>query len=229
MGDTERQQTGSRDPREHLDDEVLNAYLDRADTGLSPTARGFADAHLALCADCRAALADLTTTMAILSAVPETPLRRSFILTPEAAAAVGGPRLPRQLPRWVWPTRWATALAAVIFATTIGLDLGTRPTTTAPTTSAPATSAPPATVQAAGVTPTACTAKECLQSFGDPTSVIVFPTPTAIVRAPVAPQQSALTGSDLRPIQATSGLLALLGAGLGFVLPAYRKRQRAAA
>lgn len=221
MGDTEQQHAGSRDPREHLNDEVLHTYLDRTDAGLSATARGFADAHLASCADCRAALDDLLATVAILRAVPETPLRRSFILTPEAAAASGGPRLPRQLPRWVWPTRWATALAAVIFATAIGLDFGSRPTT--PT---PAASAPPATVTAAGITPTACTSRECLESFVDPTSVIVFPTPTAISQAPVATQQAALTGADLRPIQATSGLLALLGAGLGFVLPAYRKRQR---
>jgi hypothetical protein len=219
MGDTEGHQSGSRDPREHLNDEVLNAYLDRTDNGLSPTARGFADAHLADCAACRAALNDLTTTLAILRAVPETPLRRSFILTPEAAAAAGGPRLPRQFPRWVWPTRWATAVAAVIFAVTIGLDLG------ASTPAAPAANAPAPTATSIGVTPTTCVTQECLASFGDPNSVIVFPTPTAVVMTPVTPQGDPFTGAELRPIQITSGLLALLGAGLGFLFPAYRKRQ----
>ena len=223
MGDTEQQQSGSRDPREHLNDEVLNAYLDRTDAGLSPTARGFADAHLADCAACRAALNDLTTTLAILRAVPETPLRRSFILTPEAAAAAGGPRLPRQFPRWVWPTRWATAAAAVIFAVTVGLDLGTS----AP--AAPAANAPTPTAAGIGVTPTACVTQECLSSFGDPNGVIVFPTPTTVARVTATPQGDPFTGAELRPIQVTSGLLALLGAGLGFLFPAYRQRQQTAA
>ena len=222
MGDT-TQHAGSRDPREHLNDEVLQAYLDRGDAGLSPTARSFADAHLAGCAMCRAALDDLLTTVAILRAVPQTPLRRSFILTPEAAAATGGPRLPRDVPRWVCPTRWATALATIIFAVTIGLDLGARPTP-----AAPAASAPPATATV-GVPPTPCVTQACLHSFVDPTSVIIFPTPTAIVPATVAPQQPTTSRADLRPIQATSGVLALLGAGLGFVFPAYRKRQRGTA
>lgn len=223
MGDTERHQSGSRDPREHLNDEVLNAYLDRTDSGLSPAARDFADAHLADCAACRAALDDLTTTLAILRAVPETPLRRSFILTPEAAAAAGGPRLPRQFPRWIWPTRWATAVAAVIFAVTVGLDLGTS----AP--AAPAANAPVRTATSIGVTPTACVTQACLSSFGDPNGVIVFPTPTAIATAPVTPQGDPFTGAELRPIQVASGLLAFLGAGLGFLLPAYRTRQQTTA
>lgn len=222
MGDT-TQHAGRRDPREHLNDEVLHAYLDRSGAGLSSTARHSADAHLAECAACRAVLDDLLTTVAILRAVPQTPLRRSFILTAEAAAAAGGPRLPRDLPRWVWPTRWATALATLVFAVTIGLDFGARPMP-----GAPAASAPPATA-ATSVTPTTCVTQACLQSFVDPTSVIIFPTPTAIVPTTVAPQQPIASSADLRPIQATSGLLALLGAGLGFVFPAFRKRQRTAA
>jgi hypothetical protein len=223
MGNTAGQRAGGRDPREHLNDEVLNAYLDQTDAGLSPTARDYAAAHLADCAACRTALDELATTVAILGALPDIPLRRSFILTPEAAAATGGPRLPRQLPRWVWPTRWATALAAVIFAVTIGLDLGGSGA--AP---APAANAPTAQATVAGTPPTSCTTRECLTSFVDPTSIIIFPTPTAIAQPAPTPQGRPITGETLRPVQVASGLLTLLGAGCGFVLPATLRRRHSA-
>jgi hypothetical protein len=223
MGDTERQRAGQRDPREHLNEEVLNAYLDQTAEGLSPTARSFAATHLADCAECRAALDELTTTVAILGAMPEVALRRSFILTPEAAAAAGGPRLPWQLPRWVWPTRWATALAALIFAITIGLGYEGS-------TAAPSPVVNPTVAQTALLaTQTPCAAPGCLTSFVDPTSVIIFPTPTALAQPASAPQASSTLHTELRPFQVASGLLTLLGASCGFVIPAFIRRRKLAA
>ena len=220
MGDTERQRAGQRDPREHLNDEVMSAYLDQTAAGLSPTARSYAAAHLADCAECRTALDELTTTVAILGAMPEVALRRSFILTPEAAAAAGGPRLPRQLPRWVWPTRWATALAAFIFAITVGLGYEGSPAAT------PSVTNPTATQAATSATQTPCAAPGCLTGFVDPTSVIIFPTPTAIAQPASPQQQSAVRSAELRPLQLASGLLTLLGASCGFVLPAVIRRRK---
>lgn len=223
MGDTERQRAGERNPREHLNDEVLNAYLDRTDEGLSSTARSYAAAHLADCAECRAALDELTTTVAILGAMPEVALRRSFILTPEAAAAAGGPRLPRQLPRWVWPTRWATALAALIFAITVGL--GYEGGIAAPPPAVNPTAAQAVTI----ATQTPCAAPGCLTSFVDPTSVIIFPTPTALAQPASPPHESTALRAELRPLQLASGFLTLLGAGCGFVVPAVIRRRKFAA
>ncbi len=223
MADTEWQRAAQRDPREHLTDEVLNAYLDQTAAGLSPTARSFAAAHLVDCADCRAALDGLTTTVAILGAMPDVALRRSFILTPEAAAAAGGPRLPRQLPRWVWPTRWATALAALIFAITIGL--GYEGNTATPQQAVNPTAAQAVTI----ATQTPCAPPGCLTSFVDPTSVIIFPTPTAIARLVSPPQQSSALRPELRPLQLASGFLTLLGASCGFVVPAVIRRRKLAA
>lgn len=222
MGDTERQRAGQRDPREHLNDEMLNAYLDQTATGLSPTERSYAAAHLVGCAECRAALDELTTTVAILGALPEVALRRSFILTPEAAAAAGGPRLPRQMPRWVWPTRWATALAALIFAITVGLGYEGS-------TATPAPAANPTAAQATTIaTQTPCAAPGCLTSFVDPTSVIIFPTPTALMQPASPPQQNTPLGAELRPLQLVSGLLTLIGASCGFVLPPILRRRKLA-
>ncbi|HEY8597429.1 MAG TPA: hypothetical protein VIL85_03295 [Thermomicrobiales bacterium] len=223
MGNTERQRAGGHDPRQHLNDEVLNAYLDQTTDGLSPTARSYATAHLADCAECRMALDGLATTVAILGAMPDVALRRSFILTPEAAAAAGGPRLPRQLPRWVWPTRWATALAALIFAFTVGLGYEGSPP------AAQQVANPTAARTVISATQTPCAAPGCLTSFVDPTSVIIFPTPTAIAQPASPPRESAARGAELRPVQLASGLLTLLGASCGFVLPAVFRRRRLAA
>jgi hypothetical protein len=217
MGDTNRERAGLGDAREHLNDEVLNAYLDTTTTGLSPAARTFADAHLAACAECRAALDDLDATLAMLHTLPQIAPRRSFILTPEAAAAVGGPRLPRRTPLWALPARWATALAVLVFAITVGLDLGGgSQARSTPTTAAAAQ---------ARSTATACDAPGCLTSFVDPTSIIIYPTPTAVQPATPPQQRAAEATVDWRPAQVTSGLIVLLGAFFGFVLPPYLRRR----
>lgn len=222
----EQLQGGDEARRAHLDDEMLSAYLDEAQGRLNASERARAEAHLAACARCREELAALATTRAMLHALPQVELHRSFILTPELAAAAGGRRQGRQTPRWLWPTRWATAAAALIFALTLGL--GTRDTTnTAPV---PVTITPTATVTLAlsGPSVAICSddplVPDCLRIAGlTPT---IFPTPTAIAAAEKAPPTpQAATATDWRPLQALSGGLALLGGICGFVLPAFRRRR----
>lgn len=221
MGDKNQERASQDEAREHLNDEVLNAYLDRTDAGLSPVARSYAEAHLATCAACRAALGDLETTLAMLQALPQVPLRRSFILTPEAAAAVGGPRQPRRPFGWVWPARWATALATLIFAITIGLDLGERPAAPDPTAAA--------TVVALGVTPTPETPCRLDPTLCGITAAgltpTIFPTPTAVPRATRAQASADAARVDWRPAQVLSGLIAVGGALFGFVLPPILRRR----
>jgi len=217
MGDTNRERAELGDAREHLNDEVLSAYLDTTTAGLSPMARTVAEAHLAACAECRATLDDLEATLVMLHTLPQIAPRRSFILTPEAAAAVGGPRLPRRTPLWALPARWASALAVLVFAITIGLDLGGRSQTQSTPTAATAVPARP--------TATVCDGPGCLTILGDPTSIIVYPTPTAVQPAALPQQHAAAATVDWRPAQMTSGLIALLGAFFGFVLPPYLRRR----
>jgi predicted anti-sigma-YlaC factor YlaD len=226
MADANGQRAGGGDPREHLNDEVLSAYLDTEGGGLSPAARAVADAHLASCAECRVALEDLTATVAMLRALPQIAPRRSFILTEEAAAAVGGPRLPRRVPLWVWPSRWATALAALVFAITVGLDRGAAPV-------APPDPSPTVAVAVAVGTPNLAampslcddvpTAPDCLRIAGlTPT---VFPTPTAIPHPAARAAGTTEAATDWRPVQFVSGLVALIGAFFGFVLPPALRRR----
>lgn len=77
----------------------LSAYLDGA---LEAGERAQLDAHLAGCMPCRAHLADLAATSALLADLPPLQPRRSL--------------LPRRLPAWLVPARWASTIAAAGFA-----------------------------------------------------------------------------------------------------------------
>lgn len=222
-------QGGTEARHAHLREELLSAYLDDTQAGLDTGARAGAEAHLAVCADCRASLREIAALRALLHALPQAELRRSFILTPELAAAAGGPQRSWQTPRWLWPTRWATAVAAVIFALTIGL--GARPATNAAPVTPASTATAFATATFVAPASTLCSSdpltQDCLRIAGlTPT---IFPTPTAIP----APAQSAVAATtaatDWRPLQAFSGGLTLLGGLSGFVLPAFRRRRMAVA
>lgn len=222
----ERLQGDTETPDTYLGEESLSAYLDDAPNGLGTAERARADAHLAACTDCRESLREIATLRALLRALPQAESRRSFILTPELAAAVGGPRRIWQTPRWLWPTRWATAVAAVIFALTIGF--GARPApeampaASASTTTALATATfiAPSSVQCSSdplLTP------DCLRIAGlTPT---IFPTPTAIALPQQAMTPAKTAATDWQPVQVLSGGLTLLGGLYGFVLPAFRRRR----
>src|SRR5436190_13353395 len=79
----------------------LSAYLDDA---LSATERSAVAAHLDVCADCRARLAELRATASLIRALPDlVPSRR---LTPRASAQ----------PAWLAPLRTLTTLASGVSA-----------------------------------------------------------------------------------------------------------------
>ncbi len=66
-----------RKQREHLTNEQLSAYLDRQ---ITPQEQASFDAHLASCAQCRDALAELRATVLLLRAMPRPEAPRSFTL-----------------------------------------------------------------------------------------------------------------------------------------------------
>jgi hypothetical protein len=220
-----RSQEGIDARRVHLDAERLGAYLDNGQDGLRADMRAHADAHLASCAHCRAALRELAAMRALLRALPQAEPRRSFILTPELAAATGGPRRAWQTPRWLSPTRWATAMAAVIFALTIGL--GARPQANVGSVPPVATGTALATASFVAPANTSCSGdpltQDCLRIAGlTPT---IFPTPTALPSSGQVATPAATVATDWRPLQALFGGLTLLGGLYGFVLPAFGRRR----
>ena len=205
MDDQTRERLGNDGHRHHLNDEG---------TPMMNIARPEVAAHLAEEASSPEDLHELQATLALLGSLPQVAPRRTFILTPELVAA-NTPRARRRL-AWVWPTRWATAIAAICFAVTIGLDRDTPPP--APATIAPS---PTAVTAAATATPSADPQLQILATVNFivpvPTAVPILPTVTTA--PPVAPR------TDWRPTQITLGLLAALGACFGFVLPPFLRRR----
>ncbi len=228
----------------HLDEEVLNTYLDlRAGTAapdaLDPAIYAAAEAHLARCAACRGALGELEGTVTLLRALPQIAPRRSFVLTPETIAAAGGevrrPRRPRLA--WVWPVRWASALVTLLLVLTIGLDLsdsGPGPAQAPPP--APTATAMVTTVflttglQGAATRPlgTSVATQAVLTAAGVDDTPIVFPTPTPLPLPPTGPVTQA-TEQDWRPVEIGLGALASLLAFFGFAVPPLLRRHGAAA
>jgi len=104
-----------------INDELLSAYLDGQ---VSPAERDAVDAAIAADSAVRARAADLRATVALLHALPQPAPRRTFILTPEQAAAIRPARVP-----WItrlFPTIAAvSAVAAVLCLALIGGDLAT--------------------------------------------------------------------------------------------------------
>ena len=225
---------------EHLDEAVLNAFLDPIGAGgLDPTARAAADAHLMRCSACREALHELEGTIALLRTLPQIAPRRSFVLTPETVEAVGGkarrggraygPRLA-----WVWPVRWASALAALLLAITIGLDPSAGPASsvappaprivsqaaTATIAVAPATAAPSPTVGPFGA-PEGTTE---VSIFGLNLSVFPTPTPAATAAAEPAPLVT-VNAWAWRLAEVTLGGSACALAFVGFLVPPILRRR----
>ncbi len=76
---------------EHLTTEQLSAFLDKQ---LSPAERAVFDAHLANCQQCQSRLADLRLTVALVRALPQEEVPRSFVL-PSRLAPVAERPTPR--------------------------------------------------------------------------------------------------------------------------------------
>jgi hypothetical protein len=106
--------------QEHLTTEQLSAFLDKQ---LTPQEQAFFDAHLQSCQRCQHVLAELRGTVALLRAMPEPPLPRSFTLpagisqTPAARPqSLPLPARQRRVPRYMLQrtVRAVSTLAAVI-------------------------------------------------------------------------------------------------------------------
>jgi len=100
----------------HLDEALLNEYLDQA---LAPSARTEVEAHLAHCPDCSARLMELRTLFADLEALPNLPLERD--LAPGVLAAARRRSRPEPLASPVLPLIFV--LQAVASISLLGLAL----------------------------------------------------------------------------------------------------------
>ena len=87
---------------QHLSDETLNEYLDRA---LAPDLHTETEAHLAACPDCAARLVNLRALFAELDALPDLPLEADI-----APAILTRLEQNTPLPR---PLRWLTIVQAL--------------------------------------------------------------------------------------------------------------------
>ncbi len=104
-----------------IDDELLSAWLDGA---VSPAERAAVEAAIAADPAVRMRATDLRATVALVRELPQPAPRRTFILTPEQAAAI-------RPARGAWITRLfptiaaASAVAAVLCLALIAGDLAT--------------------------------------------------------------------------------------------------------
>ena len=214
----------------HLSDEVLTAYLDEA-PDLTPAARASVEAHLAGCGACRAALRDLGTTVALLRDLPQLAPRRSFALTPDLVEGAAGPGREPVRPgsrrfAWVWPVRWASALATLLFAIVVGLDAsGPAPAPQSPTATevvAVATSTPTPGL------PSSSAAEPTFPVVGFGLTPTVFPSPTPVAAPPPAPAPVA-RATDYRVAEVGLGGLAFVLGTAGFLAPPFLRRRAVAA
>ena len=81
--------------REHLTTEQLSAFLDKQ---LTPQEQAFFDAHLQSCQRCQAVLAELRGTVALLHAMPQPSLPRSFTLPADRVQVPAARSHPQPLP-----------------------------------------------------------------------------------------------------------------------------------
>lgn len=104
-----------------IDDELLSAWLDGH---VSPAERAAVEAAIAADSAVRARATELRATVALVRGLPQPTPRRTFILTPEQAAAIR-PARPARITR-LFPTVAAlSAVAAVLCLALIAGDLAT--------------------------------------------------------------------------------------------------------
>ncbi|HYN86959.1 MAG TPA: zf-HC2 domain-containing protein [Ardenticatenaceae bacterium] len=129
---------------DHLDPDVLSAYLDEE---VTPAERTLVEEHLARCGTCRQELESLRWTVDLLQRMPPVELPRTFYLT---EADVAPPERSRRaaLPGWLQPLLTFSTAASAVLCTLLllsGLNLGgagaPAPPTTNLTARAPETSA----------------------------------------------------------------------------------------
>lgn len=128
-------------PGEHLDAEVVSAWLD-APEDFSEQNRLALETHLSNCAECRQIAAELTAIVRAFRALPMVDPSHSFGLSAESAGLTATPTLPASQPperpaaahapyppaapwyaRQMSSLRWATAIASMLLVFLLSADL----------------------------------------------------------------------------------------------------------
>ena len=186
--------------QEHLTTEQLSAYLDKQ---LTPPEQAFFDAHLQSCQRCQNALEELRRTVALLHALPQPELPRSFTLPTGISHVQDARPQPRPIPqrrvmryalqRTVRAVSTLAAVLALIFIMSglfanVHLNAGGSASTSAPvsstfrnsngTTHSPAATNVTKKPEATGTTP-GVTASKGLQTRTPTPPPTPTPTPTA--------------------------------------------------
>ncbi|HEX9038105.1 MAG TPA: zf-HC2 domain-containing protein [Ktedonobacterales bacterium] len=213
--------SGYHDNPEQLT-EALSAYLDGA---LSTAERDALERHLAGCPACQKELAGLIRVGALLRALPEPPLPRSFTLpAPAAHGARAG--VTRRAPVWARGAQWAGGLAAVLGAGLLAAGTlplaGFHPGAGGASRSAPSlgasSSAPagtyPARTPLFGQSPVATSTTPA--ATVSPTTESPTETPTVISPAPESG-----SGSPLTPV----GAVLLIGGGAALAAGTVTRRR----
>lgn len=133
----------SSDSNEHIDTEVLAAYVDEPEI-FEQAERQRVEGHLATCRDCRQTLAELESVVRSLRSLSVVEPPQTFHLSPEMA----GIREPVAFPvadpwylRHLDKVRWTAAAVALLFVAVLTADLvvnGFGPTVTEQSSEAPA-------------------------------------------------------------------------------------------
>ncbi len=172
-----------------IDDELLSAYLDGQ---VSPAERDAVDVAMTADPAVRARAADLRATVALLHGLPQPAPRRTFILTPEQAAAIRPVRVP-----WItrlFPTvATVSAVAAVLCLMLVAGDLATGGFSTrqpAAVRTRPAvesvSDATTTRVTAAAAAPTTVPAATAVASGASSAATTAPPAPAAAAALPAA-------------------------------------------
>ncbi len=199
---------------EHLTTEQLSAYLDKQ---LAPQEQAACEAHMRTCAQCQQSLAQIRQTVALLHALPQAELPRSFVLSADMALTPVRTRnqqesnvIPlarRQHPVWTHIARRslravstiAAVLAIVFMMSSLLAVLPTHTggtSNTASNASAPLSRTPSATqnVGRVGSAPYATAATHTAQAANDKKTPTSSPSPT-----PGTQQDQQATGREAPP------------------------------
>ncbi len=226
--------------------EQLSALLDNA---LNAQERAELEAHLATCAECRAELASLQRARALLRALPQPTLPRSFALPLEAApipaqtlravpaahpvrqrasappARSANPRRPVHILQWISTS--AALLGIVVLLS--GVFTSHTFTSGAATTASNSTNQPASSAGQAGSTPQRTPARTQPGTTNPiPTAVTPNVTPGANGHQPISPANpTGSTGSAFEALISSTGLgiLLLLLSACGFAI-AWALRRR---
>ncbi|MEO6891449.1 MAG: zf-HC2 domain-containing protein [Ktedonobacteraceae bacterium] len=183
---------------EHLTNEQLSAFLDKQ---LTPQEQAACEVHMLTCTQCQQSLAQIRQTVALLHALPQAELPRSFILPADTALApmhAGNqqasniiPMTRRQHPAWTHIARSSlravstiAAVVAIVFMMSsllmvLPMHSNTASTTAPSASNGAATSRPSPAVQSTHNEPRATAATRTADTNNDATKTPTSsPSPT---------------------------------------------------